>query len=251
MKKVIALLIALLPAFALASTAGVHLEDMKPDLHDQASLQRGAKNFANYCMGCHSLKFARYNRVARDLGIPEKLMEENLIFNGAKIGSLMEIAMRPVDSKKWFGATPPDLTLVARVRGEDWLYTYLKSFYADTSRPWGVNNTVFKDVGMPHVLADLQGHQVKGCAPVTVGFDPLTGRDLKEEECDVLYVEKAGALDAKAYDKFVYDTVNYLVYMGEPVALERQTIGWFVLLFLALMFVPVYYLNREFWRDIH
>jgi len=152
MKKLIAVVFALLPALTLAAGAKVHLDDAMVDLDDQASLQRGAKYFANYCMGCHSTKFARYNRVARDLGIDEKDMEENLIFAETKIGNLMKIAMRPEDSKKWFGATPPDLTLVARVRGSDWVYTYLRSFYADETRPYGVNNAVFKDVGMPHVL---------------------------------------------------------------------------------------------------
>ncbi len=261
MKTLIALVFAILPAFSLAAGGNVHLDEMKVDLEDNASLQRGAKYFANYCMGCHSTKFARYNRVARDIGIPDDMMEENLIFGESKIGSLMKIAMRPEDSKKWFGATPPDLTLVARVRGADWIYTYLRSFHQDESRPYGVNNTVFKDVGMPHVLEGLQGMQVKGCALVVVGFDPLTGQDIKEDSCaktdhdgnqvEVLYLDKEGSLDAKAYDKVVADLTNFLVYMAEPMALERQRLGFWVLLFLALLFVPVYYLNREFWRDVH
>lgn len=251
MKKLIAIIFAIMPAFAFAAGGGVHLDDMKVDLEDQPSLQRGAKYFANYCMGCHSTKFARYNRVARDLGISEELMEENLMFAETRIGNLMEIAMRPEDSKKWFGATPPDLTLVARVRGADWLYTYLRSFYADPSRPYGVNNAVFKDVGMPHVLEGLQGKQVKGTAPVVVGFDPLTGQELTEDQDGVLYLEKEGELNAKEFDKAVADLTNFLVYMAEPMALERQNIGFWVLLFLAIFFIPVYYLNREFWRDIH
>ena len=261
MKSLIAVIFALLPSFAFAAGGNVHLDDMKVDLEDSASLQRGAKYFANYCMGCHSTKFARYNRVARDLGIPEDAMMENLVFAETKIGNLMEIAMRPEDSKKWFGATPPDLTLVARVRGADWIYTYLRSFYADDSRPYGVNNTVFKDVGMPHVLAGLQGKQVKGCAPVVIGFDPLTGQELKEDSCarsdheghlvEVLYLEEEGQLNAAEYDKAVADITNFLVYMAEPMALERKRIGFWVLLFLAILFVPVYYLNREFWRGIH
>ncbi len=260
MKTLIALVFAILPAFALAS-GGAHLDEMKVDLEDNASLQRGAQLFTNYCMGCHSTKFARYNRVARDLGIPEDLMKENLIFGDDKLGNLMKIAMRPEDSKKWFGATPPDLTLVARVRGADWIYTYLRSFYEDESRPYGVNNAVFKDVGMPHVLEDLQGKQVKGCAMVVVGFDPLTGQDLKEDSCTktdhdgnpvkVLYLEEEGSLDAKGFDKAAADLTNFLVYMAEPMALERRSIGFWVLLFLVILFVPVYYLNREFWRDIH
>lgn len=251
MKKLIALIFASLPAFAFAAGSSVPLDDMKVDLEDTASLQRGAQVFTNYCMGCHSMKFARYNRVARDLNIPEELMEENLIFAETKIGNLMEIAMRPEDSKGWFGATPPDLTLVARVRGADWLYTYLRSFYSDPTRPYGVNNTVFKDVGMPHVLEGLQGKQVKGVAPVVVGFDPLTGQELTEEQDGVLYIEEEGELSPKEFDRTVADLTNFLVYMGEPIALERQRIGFWVLLFLAIFFIPVYYLNREYWRDIH
>lgn len=261
MKTLIALVFALLPALSLAAGGGVHLDEMKVDLEDNASLQRGAKYFANYCMGCHSTKFARYNRVARDLGISEDAMSENLIFSGENIGMLMKIAMRPEDSKKWFGATPPDLTLVARVRGADWIYTYLRSFYADDTRPYGVNNAVFKDVGMPHVLEELQGKQVKGCASVVTGFDPLTGRELEEDSCakkdhednpvEVLYLEEEGQLDAKGFDKAVADLTNFLVYMAEPMALERRSIGFWVLLFLAILFIPVYYLNREFWRGIH
>ena len=252
MKKLIVFLFALLPSLVLAAGgSGVPLEDAKVDLDDQASMQRGAKYFANYCMGCHSAKFARYNRVARDLGIPEDVMEENLIFAETKIGNLMEIAMRPEDSKKWFGATPPDLTLVARVRGADWLYTYLNSFYADESRPYGVNNAVFKDVGMPHVLEGLQGTQVKGAAPVVVGYDSLTGRELTEEQEGVLYLAEQGEMNEQEFNTMTRDLTNFLVYMGEPIAKKRQEIGYWVLLFLAILFIPVYYLNREYWRDIH
>ncbi|WP_396587303.1 cytochrome c1 [Bermanella sp. R86510] len=252
MKHLIAIIFAIMPALAFAAGGNVKLDDMKVDLEDKASLQRGAQIFTNYCMGCHSTKFARYNRVARDLGIPEDVMMENLVFRtDAKIGDLMKIAMRTEDSKKWFGAAPPDLTLVARVRGADWVYTYLRSFYEDPTRPYGVNNTVFKDVGMPHVLEDLQGRQVKGTAPVEVGFDPLTGQKLYEEKEGVLYIEEEGQLSEKEFDRAVEDLTNFLVYMAEPMALERQRIGFWVLLFLAILFVPVYYLNREYWRDIH
>jgi ubiquinol-cytochrome c reductase cytochrome c1 subunit len=201
-------------------------------------------------MGCHSMEHARYNRVSKDLDIPEELMMENLVFADKKFGDLMTIAMDKGDSKRWFGATPPDLTLVARVRRPDWLYTYLRSFYEDDSRPWGVNNVVFKDVGMPHVLAGLQGRQVMGTAQVAVGFDTLTGQEITEEHEGVLYLEEEGKLSAEEYDKLVFDLVNFMVYMAEPIALERQRLGWWVLLFLAILFVPVYMLNKEFWRDV-
>ncbi len=250
MKKIFALIAAFVPAIALAAGGNVHLDEHRTDLHDTASLQRGAQVFANYCMGCHSMEHARYNRVAKDLGIPEELMMENLVFADKKFGDLMTIAMRQEDSKKWFGATPPDLTLVARVRRPDWVYTYLRSFYEDPSRPWGVNNVVFKDVGMPNVLADLQGLQKLGTANVKVGYDTLTGQEITERHDNVLYLAEEGALSAEEFDKVVYDLVNFMVYMAEPIALERQTLGWWALLFLAIFFVPVYFLNKEYWKDI-
>lgn len=250
MKKVFALIAALIPAFAMAAAPSVQLDKHRTDLRDTASLQRGAQTYMNYCMGCHSLEHGRYNRVARDLGIPEDLMMENLVFADKKFGDLMTNAMRAEDGKTWFGATPPDLTLVARVRRPDWVYTYLRSFYEDPTRPYGVNNEVFKDVGMPHVLGELQGRQVKGTAQVRVGFDTLTGQEITEEQDGVLYLAEPGKLTAAEYDKLVYDLVNFLVYMGEPIALERQRLGWWVLLFLAIFFVPVYLLNKEYWKDI-
>lgn len=250
MKKLFALLAAFVPVAALAAGGNVHLEKHMTDLSDTASLQRGAQTYMNYCMGCHSLEHARYNRVAKDLGIPEELMMENLVFADKKFGDLMTTAMRHKDGQKWFGATPPDLTLVARVRRPDWVYTYLKSFYADPTRPYGVNNEVFKDVGMPHVLADLQGWQVKGTAEVKVGLDPVTGKEITAQKDDVLTLAQPGQLSPAQYDTLVYDLVNFLTYMAEPIALERQRIGWWALLFLAIFFIPVYFMNKEFWKEV-
>ncbi|MFY9180591.1 MAG: cytochrome c1 [Venatoribacter sp.] len=250
MRKLFVLIAALLPTMAMAASSDVKLDKHMTDVSDTASLQRGAQTYMNYCMGCHSLEHARYNRVAKDLNIPEDLMMENLVFADKKFGDLMTNAMRHADGKKWFGATPPDLTLVARVRGSDWLYTYLRSFYADPTRPYGVNNTVFKDVGMPHVLAELQGWQVLGSAQAKVGLDPLTGKEITAEKDGVLSLAKAGKLNAEEYDGLVYDLVNFLAYMGEPIALERQRIGWWVLLFLAIFFIPVYFMNKEFWKEV-
>tara|TARA_B100001996_G_scaffold49272_1_gene35324 strand:- start:282 stop:875 length:594 start_codon:yes stop_codon:yes gene_type:complete len=193
---------------------------------------------------------ARYNRVAKDLGIPEELMMENLVFADKKFGDLMTISMDKADSKRWFGNPPPDLTLVARVRRPDWVYTYLHSFYEDPSRPWGVNNVVFKDVGMPNVLGHLQGTQKMGTAEVKVGYDTLTGQEITEEHENVLYLAEEGELSEEEFDKLVYDLVNFMVYMAEPIALERQSLGWWVLLFLAIFFVPVYMLNKEYWKDV-
>lgn len=250
MKHILILALALVSSSVFAAGPSVPLDKHRTDLHDKASLQRGAQTYMNYCMGCHSLKHARYNRVAKDLGIPLELMQGNLNFTDKKNGSLMTNAMAAVDAKAWFGANPPDLTLVARVRRPDWLYTYMRSFYVDPMRPWGVNNTVFKDVGMPHVLAGLQGLQKLGTAPVQVGFDTLTGIAITEEKENVLYLAEKGKLDKKQYDTLVFDLVNFLVYVSEPIALERQRLGWWSLLFLVILFIPAYFLNKEFWRDV-
>lgn len=250
MKKILVLIAGLIPMLALAAGGDVKLDKHMTDLRDTASLQRGAKTYMNYCMACHSLEHSRYNRVAKDLGIPDELMQENLVFADKKLGDLMTNAMRRDDAKRWFGAAPPDLTLVARVRRPDWLYSYMLSFYADETRPYGVNNEVFKDVGMPHVLAELQGLQAKGKAQVKVGYDTLTGQEVTEERDNVLYLAESGKLSAEEYDNLVYDLVNFLVYVSEPIALERQRIGWWVLLFLAIFFVPVYMLNKEFWKEV-
>lgn len=235
MNKKIALVFAglMLPAMAWASGAKVHLDHADIDLEDKASLQHGAQLYMNYCSGCHATGFQRYTRVAADLGIKEELMQANLMFvKDAKIGDLMSNSMPAADGKKWFGQTPPDLTLVARVRGVDWLYTYLRGFYKDDSRPFGVNNTVFPEVGMPHVLQELQGVQVK-------------------TEDGELELVKAGKLSAEAYDESVRDLVNFLAYAGEPMRLERESLGVKVLLFLAVFFGLAMLLKKEYWKDVH
>ncbi|ASG00629.1 cytochrome c1 [Vibrio anguillarum] len=245
MKKWIVVLFAMLPSLALAAGANVHLDKANNDLRDQASLQHGAKLFMNYCFACHSTQYQRYERVANDLNIPADLMKENLIFDpNAKIGQLMENAIPDTSAAKWFGAPPPDLTLVARVRGTDWLYTYLRSFYADPSRPFGVNNIVFPSVGMPHVLEELQG------VPQPVyGTHSVNGEEVKK----VVGVESdgTGELSQSEYDQAVRDIVNFLEYSAEPVKLERQTLGWWVMAFLVLFTIVVVLLKKEYWRDVH
>ena len=224
---------------------------------DQASMQNGARLYMNYCMGCHSLQYARYNRVAQDLGIPEDLFSKNLMFDpDVKIGSLMHNAMDDATAKIWFGATPPDLTLVSRARQPEWLYTYLRTFYRDDSRPYGVNNKVFKDVGMPHLMLELQGMQECAMGPVAadnggVKRDPLTGDDVLEEPCGQLKLTTQGAMTPQEFDAAIYDLVNFLAYTAEPMAAERQRIGVYVLLFIALFFVFTWLLNREYWKDVH
>ena len=244
---------------------------MEPDLRDAPSLQRGAKYYVNYCLGCHSLKFQRYERTAVDLGVPEDIFMENLVFTGQKIGELMATSMPPEEAKAWFGAPPPDLTMVARVRGVDWLYNYLLTFYVDPDRPFGMNNKVFPNVGMPNVLMELQGTQSHECDPQPVdmldgevsvlrGILALEAEDLetRQEEiesrnrCDRLVVEAGtGLLDEEEFDRAVYDIVNFLYYVGEPTRLERERLGLYVLLFLGLLFVFAYLLNREYWKDVH
>ena len=260
MKKLFAaFVLAALPVFSWASAALEYpLDKVDIDLTDKAAMQDGARTFANYCMGCHSAKFQRYERVAKDLGIPEELMLENLVFTGAKIGEHMKIGMQPEDAKVWFGAAPPDLTLVARVRGTDWLYTYLRTFYEDPTRPWGVNNKVFPAVGMPNVLVGLQGRQVIGCKQVQVveggkkQFDPLTGTPITHEDCHQLtVVPKTGTLTTEQFDEKVKNLVSFLAYSANPVKLESQRIGTYVLLYLAFFFVFAYLLKREYWKDVH
>jgi len=232
-------------------------DDFVATPNDTASLQKGAKLYMNYCFGCHSMKYQRYNRVAEDLGIPEDLMQANLMFDPSlKMGALMDNAMDTGLAKIWFGAAPPDLTLVSRARQPEWLYTYLRTFYKDDSRPYGVNNRVFKDVGMPHVLLELQGMQECAMGPVAahnggVKRDPLTGEDLLEEPCGQFTIAEAGSMTPAEYDVAMYDLVNFLAYSAEPVAAKRQRIGVYVLLFVVLFFIFAWLLNREYWKDVH
>lgn len=257
-KQIFALIFALLPGLALAA-GGAALDKANIDPTDKASLQDGARTFVNYCMGCHATQHQRYVRVATDLDIPEELMLENLAFSqGTMIGDHMKIGMRPEDSKVWFGMAPPDLTLVARVRGTDWLYSYMRSFYEDPTRPLGWNNTVFDNVGMPNVLAELQGRQIKGCKPMPVlqngkaVRDSLTGEHMLEEQCDVLtVVENTGVQTEQEFDTTVRNLVNFLAYSADPIKQERHRIGVYVLLYLAFFFVFALLLKREYWKDVH
>jgi ubiquinol-cytochrome c reductase cytochrome b subunit len=232
-------------------------DEFTADPSDKASLQSGAQLYMNYCMGCHSLQYSRYNRVAKDLGIPEDLMQEHLIFDPeVQIGELMENAMDERLAKVWYGVNPPDLTLVARARQPEWLYTYLRNFYRDDSRPYGVNNRVFKDVGMPHVMLELQGMQECAMGPARadnggVKRDPLTGEDILEEPCGQFTIAEKGSMEPEEFDAAMYDLVNFLSYTAEPMASERKRIGLFALLFIAIFFVFAWLLNREYWKDVH
>ncbi len=243
-KQLSAILLLVSPALASAS-GGAHLDKVNIDPANKESLQRGAKTFVNYCMGCHSARYQRYNRLGRDLGISDEDIIENLMFTGEKIGDQMDIAMTREMGRKWFGAAPPDLTLVARVRGTDWLYTYLRTFYLDDSRPFGVNNQVFSNVGMPNVLWELQGWQ----KPVYKTVTDDKGREYQLLEG--VELEEAGSQTQAEFDRTVRDLVNFLAYMGEPIKLERQRLGIKVLLFLFVFFIITYLLKKEYWKDIH
>ena len=245
-KWLLVLILAMLPAAAQA-VEGAALPHVTIDVSDKSALQDGARTFVNYCMGCHGAKFQRYERVADDLGISHDMMLEKLVFTAAKIGDHMTTAMRPDDAKAWFGAAPPDLTLVARVRGTDWLYGYLRSFYEDPTRPWGVNNSVFPNVGMPNVLESLQGRQVKACSEGAEGE-----KGSADPSCDRLtLVPDSGSLSVEQFDDKIRNLVTFLAYSANPVKLQSQRIGTYVLLYLALLFIFAYLLKREYWKDVH
>ena len=265
MRKGLFLIFALFPLTVLGAAANWPLMEFEADYSDKASLQRGAKVYMNYCMSCHSLRHARYERTADDLGVPHEIFLENLVFDPeVKIGDLMKNAMPAEDAKKWFGVAPPDLTLVTRARRPDWVYTYMQTFYKDPARPYGVNNKVFPDVGMPHVLWELQGlyapvyHESKNkdgeAVQKVADFvhadnggikrDPLTGEEILYNEegeplnpCGRLVLEEEGLLSPEEYDQLAYDLVNFLTYVGEPMADDRKRLGIYVFLFLALLLV--------------
>lgn len=246
MKPLIAILalavLALGPVSLQAAGPTVPLDRVNVDVTNQASLQRGAQLYFNYCVGCHSVQYMRYNRVGRDLGLTENQVIHSMIFatdeEGDLVapGSLIRIAMSEAYGEEAFGRAPPDLTLIARVRGEDWLYTFLRSFYRDESRPLGVNNTVFENVGMPHALWELQGWQEK-----RVDANGQTR----------LQVVQAGSMTGPEYDRAIRDLVTFLSYLGEPMQIERQRIGIYVMLFLLVFLVLAYLLKKEYWKDVH
>tara|TARA_R110002072_G_scaffold36181_2_gene106557 strand:- start:5795 stop:7834 length:2040 start_codon:yes stop_codon:yes gene_type:complete len=259
---VLILALTILPLKAVASEAAhdcgaIPCDTFTADPEDKASLQRGVSLYMNYCMGCHSLQYSRFNRVASDLGIPEDLYEANLMFDpNVKIGALMTNSMDKDNAKAWFGAAPPDLTLVSRARQPKWLYTYLRSFYRDDSRPYGVNNKVFKDVAMPGVLLELQGMQECAPGPVTavnggIKRDRLTGEDILEDPCGTFEIPVAGEMTPQEYDGAMYDLVNFLAYVAEPMVTDRHRIGKYALLFVALFTIFAWLLNREYWKDVH
>ncbi len=255
------LVLIFLPLKAVGAGGGhecgtIECDEVELDFRDKASLQRGAKLFANYCMGCHSAQYSRWGRVAQDINVPDEMVMENLVFTDQQIGGLMKSAMTEEDGKEWFGTAPPDLTMATRVRSPEWVYTYLRNFYKDDSRPYGVNNRVFPDVAMPHALLDLQGLQECAPGPVKasnggIKEDPLTGDPILDDPCGTFELATEGSMSPEEFDDAVYDLVNFMGYMAEPMRADSQRIGVYVLLFLAFLLVWVWLLNREYWKDIH
>ena len=282
-KLAAALPFALGLSLAQASGGGYPLDHFPLEkLTDQGALQNGAKLFVNYCLNCHSASSMRYNRLT-DIGLTEEQIKKNLLFTGEKVGDQMRIALTPADAKAWFGALPPDLSVIARARasgqgsGADWLYTYLRTYFRDAGRPTGWNNAVFESVGMPHVLWELQGsrgatiEEIKavkdektgaptGFAKHTVSFDAAGQRSEKTEKLEgtshhesrtVTLGKAAGGMLAQAqYDDAVADLVAYVTYMSDPSAKTRTRLGVWVLLFLSLFTVFAWWLNKEYWKDI-
>ncbi|HIE54197.1 MAG TPA: cytochrome c1 [Chromatiaceae bacterium] len=245
MKKIIAFLsLALLPVVAMAAGGGgVPLQSADIDLTDHEAMQRGAKYYVNYCQGCHSLQYFRYERM-QDFGLTNDQIKDNLIFDKSKkVGDLMTINMPEAAAAEWFGTAPPDLTLTARLKhgGGDWIYTYLKGFYKDDSRPFGVNNLVFPNVGMPHVLIGLQGVQ-----EAVIETDEHGNKHVKE-----LKLVTPGSLSPEEYDQVAKDLATFLVHVAEPMKLERQRIGIWVMLFLFVFFIVSFLLKKEYWKDVH
>ena len=230
------------PLAVFASGDELQLDSANVDPHDAISIQRGARTFVNYCLNCHSANSMRYNRL-EDLGLTEQQVKDNLLFATEKVGDPMTISANRKDQKQWFGVEPPDLSVVARSRGTDWLYTYLRTFYRDGKRPTGWNNLAFPDVAMPHVLWQLQGSQVMKTES--------SEHDGQKVEHRKLVLERPGSLSTIEYDKLARDLVNFLSYMGEPEKTKRSQIGIVVLFFLLLLLVPAWLLKKEYWKDVH
>ena len=215
LKTTTSVLACLTLSFSVLAAGGAPLDHANTDINDQKSLQNGASLFMNYCSGCHSIEFMRYNRIGKDLNISDADVEKNLMFSGDKIGGTITSSMSKAGAEKWFGTTPPDLSLVSRSKGVDWVYTYLRSFYKDDTRPFGVNNKILVNASMPDVLWELKQNK-----------------------------------SAEDFDQDVRDITNFLDYVGEPAKLVRVDLGYKVLGFLFVLFILSYLLKKEYWKDV-
>ncbi|MDT0584301.1 MULTISPECIES: cytochrome c1 [Alteromonadaceae] len=242
MKKWLTTLL-LLPTLAFAAGSNIPLDEAGIDLKDKESLQRGAQTFMNYCLGCHQMQYQRYQRTFEDIGVPLEIGEQYLQFTGEKVSDYITSNMPYESAATWFGAPPPDLTLVNRVRGSDWLYTYMRTFYVDASRPFGVNNLTFPNVGMPHVLEGLQG------TPRLATEMRMIDGEMTEVDVG-LRTDGNGKLTSDEYDQTIRDLVNFLAYTGEPSRLQSEKIGKGVLIFILIFFVFAYLLKKDYWKDV-
>jgi ubiquinol-cytochrome c reductase cytochrome c1 subunit len=239
-KLIVAAVLASAPVIGLAAGGGGHVEKANVDISNEASLQRGAKYFVNYCLGCHSAKYVRYNRLAIDLGLTEDQLVENLMYTGERPFDTMDNAIPEVDSSNWFGRTPPDLSLTARARGSDWVYSFLKSFYLDPSKPTGSNNLVLQGASMPHVLWELQGYQ-----RAIFSTDENGTRHFESFE-----QVTPGSLSTEEFDQFARDTANFMQYISEPVRSTRRVLGVWVLIFLVFFWIIASMLKKQIWKDV-
>jgi ubiquinol-cytochrome c reductase cytochrome c1 subunit len=237
-RLVFAVLFFLIPGVASSSGGGdVNLDSPTIDLSDRSSLQRGARTFVNYCLACHGASLMRYERMAKDLGISDELLRENLMFATDKPGELMVASMPSEGAKQWFGVVPPDLSVTARYRRPDWIYTYLRSFYVDELSPTGWNNVLFPNVAMPNVLYEWQGYQKANF------FDGSGDFEKFEQLID-------GKLTDQQFDAEIGDLTNFMVYLAEPAKLVRYQIGLWVTIFMVLFSIFAYFLKKEYWRDV-
>jgi ubiquinol-cytochrome c reductase cytochrome c1 subunit len=264
MKRFLAVVLLAATGAAFAAESGPKLLTAPSEswFAREASLQRGARNFVNYCLNCHSAQYMRYSRLT-DLGLTEAQIKDNLMFATDKIGGTMTVAMTPAEAKAWLGAVPPDLSVEARVRGKDWLYSYLLAFYRDDKTATGWNNLVFPDVGMPHVLWNLSGSQklveteFEDRDKAEAATIAAKGLALMEPAAGGKFVVRTvapdvpGSLSGPQYEAFVADLVNYLDYMAEPVKHDRINVGIVVLIFVGVLFVLVYSLKRDYWNEVH
>jgi len=238
-----AVLLLPLSSLTVSAAGGAGVEHSGANINDTASLQRGARLYVNYCLGCHSLSFMRYNRMADDLDLTEEMVMENLVFSDAKFADTMDIAMHPERAKAWFGKAPPDLSLIGRSRGADWLYSYLRGFYQDENGEW--NNTLLPNASMPHVLWTLQGIQT----PV---YRQETNADgFTHEVIDHFELTTPGTQTEQEFKETARDIAAFLDYAGEPAKLKRKGIGVWVIMFLVLFTFIAYLLKAEYWRDVH
>ena len=238
-----AVLLLPLSSFNVSASGGAGLEHSGANIKDTASLQRGAKWFVNYCMGCHTISYMRYNRLAEDLGLSEEMVMENLVFGDAKFGETMGIAMDEDQAKSWFGKTPPDLSLIGRSRSSDWLYSYLRGFYQDETGGW--NNTLLPNASMPNVLWRLQGIQTP------VYRQETTESGFTHDVIDHFQLTTPGTQSPHEFEETARDIAAFLEYAGEPAKLQRKGVGVWVILFLALFTFIAYLLKVEYWRDVH